>query len=315
MVLELGRIDVMNMDRLKFCLSFDEKRVYKEFPNRVDNTYAKSIKKIIPTNPFICSTNINSINPGNFKTPSTKYYGVNFLKQQKNYLEFRYLGGENYEKKTQKILDLLDMFCMSIYDTLHNPEYTESDLQQLKNILKGHKKILEGVFSLEQFVYHFPNIILMVDLKGSPEILKSFWGNIKVALYDLVVNAGFSKGLLNYDTDAGKFQIKDSTLKNCNEISNYEIFNSYISGLINNCDFFDCTVENSHLVSCKLLRGNLVKQSKIKDTPINYNNKCDSCYIENKNTMINGNLSKCIIRHGEPSELCVLEDTTIIKSD
>ena len=311
---ELGRISIINMDRLKFCLSFDEKAVYKEFPNRENNTYAKSVKNLIPTNPFVFTENIINVNTGNFKVPSTKYYGVNFLKQPKDYLEFRYLGGADYEKKTNKILNLLDMFCISIYDTLKNPEYTESDIQQLKDILKKHKKILEGYSNFEQFIYNFPDIVLMVDLKGGAEVLKSFWGMIRDALYDLVVNANFKKGYLNYDTEAGKFQVKDSILENCNELTGYEIFNSKVEGIFNQCDFFDCTIENSHLHNCKLLKSNLVTMSKIKDSPIQFSNACVSCYIENKDVLINGKLDKCIIRHGEPSTLAVLTDTIKVKA-
>jgi hypothetical protein len=40
------------------------------------------------------------------------YSGILFLqkKLQKNYLEFRYLGGEDWHKKQSKILNLLDSF-------------------------------------------------------------------------------------------------------------------------------------------------------------------------------------------------------------
>lgn len=311
---KLGSSTILTMDRLKFCLSFDEEAIYKVFPDRRNNTYAKSIKRIIPTHPFIATENIKSVNTGNFKVPSTKYYGVNFLKQPKDYLEFRYLGGADYEKKSQKILDLLDLFCLSIYNTLNNPEYSESDIQQLRKILKNHKKIVDGFFSLEMFSYNFPKIILTVDLQGGSEVLKSFWGTLREALYDLIVNANFKSGHLNYDTEAGKFQIKDSYLKDCNEISNYEIFNSKVSGLISQCDFFDSTIENSHITECKLLKSNLVIMSKVKDCPLQFSNRLEGCYIDNKNALINGNLEDCIIRNGEPSTLAVLKNCLKVKN-
>ncbi len=40
------------MNKLKVILNMDEDLVYKYFPNRENNFYAKSIKRIIPSNIF-----------------------------------------------------------------------------------------------------------------------------------------------------------------------------------------------------------------------------------------------------------------------
>lgn len=146
---EIGS-DILNMDRLKFCLSFDEKFVYDRYPNRIDNVYAQSMKIIYPNNKFSFTDNVKLISLNSYKTPSTKYYGVNFIKQEKNYLEFRYIGGADYEKKINDALACYDHFCLSICDALFNPEYSKSDIDQLNKILSKHKRTVSSFITFEK---------------------------------------------------------------------------------------------------------------------------------------------------------------------
>jgi hypothetical protein len=44
------------------------------------------------------------------------------------------------------------------------------------------------------------------------------------------------------------------------------------------------------------------------NSPIQYNNKLVKCYIDNKNSVINGTLEECIIRSGEPGVLAILNN-------
>ena len=73
-----------------------------------------------------------------------KYYGVNFSKLPQDYIEFRYLGGKDYEKKYNTIMNLTEHFVISLYETLANPKYTEEDLQRLDKILETHKGVIES---------------------------------------------------------------------------------------------------------------------------------------------------------------------------
>jgi hypothetical protein len=305
---QFEKISILNLDRLKLALDIDENLIYKYFPNRKFNTYARSVKTIKPNNPYVITDNIKFINPENFHVPNTKYFGINFLKQEKNYLEFRYLGGENYNKKIDKILELQDNWVLTLYNTLKYPQYTEENLFQLSKILKNHKKILESTFSLEKLAYNYPEIVITIDMKFDKEIIKSFWGNIKDRIYDLLINANIKEGHINYDSEMGQIQIKDAKLSNCHNISKYEILNSKISGFLNNCMFIDCEINNSHIENCQIQQGNLINNCKVITSPIQYNNKLVKCYIDNKENLINGTLDECIIRSGEPSQLAILNN-------
>ena len=105
---------VSSLNALKFILGFDEEFVYSRFPNRRDSVYAKSIDNVYPVNRFIFYEKPENIDTAQYVLPSEKYYGVNFLKLPKNYLELRYLGGESYENKSSKILERLFILLIKI---------------------------------------------------------------------------------------------------------------------------------------------------------------------------------------------------------
>ena len=94
---------IENLDKLKFILGLDENFIYSKFGNRSNNVYANTIKRVVPVNRFSILENITSIDPRMFKVPDEKYYGVNFTKLKDGYLEFRYLGNRDYEKKVPEI--------------------------------------------------------------------------------------------------------------------------------------------------------------------------------------------------------------------
>ena len=81
-----------NMSKLdigKFVLNFDEDKVYEAFPDRKESVYAKSIRFITPLSGMTQSSP-EKILWKNYMFVTEKYYGVNFSKLQKDYIEFKY---------------------------------------------------------------------------------------------------------------------------------------------------------------------------------------------------------------------------------
>lgn len=133
---------ISKMNILKFILEFDEERIYKYFPNRKDSTYAKSIKWVMPKHESFYY-NGDLISSDNFTFANTKYYGINFEKAQKNYLEFRYLGGADYQKRTDDILHLAEGFIMSVFKSCFSPRFTDANKIELKRILEKNRPLME----------------------------------------------------------------------------------------------------------------------------------------------------------------------------
>lgn len=305
------RLHIQNMNRLKMCLHFNEDEIYKVFPNRKKNAYCQSIKDIDPVHPIIFKTKIQTIIQENYLTPSTKYFGINFLKQEKNYLEFRYLGGEDYQKKSKEILNLTDFFCENIYHVLKNPQFEPQDVKELNRILDNRLIASSSLNKLEDFSVTFPDIILLVDLMDDKEIIKTFYESIyKPELYKLITFCNLKKGILNYDTTFSKIQIKGAVLEDVTRLKNYDLINCTVNGFIDMCELYHCTVDTSHITNSSLQTNCLVKNSKIENTPIKLGNKIVDCFINNKDKIVSGVIENSIIRSGQVTLLASIDKNT-----
>ncbi len=309
----VGNIESIN--RLKYVLGFDEKYVYERFPKRRNNIYARSINQVYPTNRFIYNDRPIEPNPNHYHLPGDKYYGINFAKVAKGYLEVRYMGGRGYEKKLKEILEIISYTGLFTYDVLQSPNtYSVAETTTLNRILREYKKVVTSFSDLEAFFYNYPNIKISVDLKTHIEVLKTYWTTIRDKLFDLIVMSGLKKGKLNYDADVAKFQLKDAICRKAFPLDGMEIFDSKLQGNITNCDLYNCEIRNAHLLDCNLYRNNKVSKSRIITTPIHYNNETTDCFIDNRRYIINGVVDMGIIRSGEVGALAkISSDTEIIQ--
>lgn len=299
-----------HLDKLKFILSYDESEIFKYFPNRENNIYARGIKQVYPVNKFMVFDNIKGISKDMYLTPNTKYYSVNFDKVKNNYLEFRAIGGAGYEKKPDEILNILEYNALTLFRCLDAPGYDEDNLNTLNKILSDHKNSVGAFTNVDMFFLKYPDIKLFIDLKGDREILKSYFHILKDKLFDLILFGGATKALVNYDTEISRVQIKDATFKDSFLIRDVDLVNCNVSGIIENCNLWSCKVEKSHLENCDLLVSNKVYDSKITKTEMGPKTLIDNCYIENGSRTINGTVKNSIIRSGQISDMVKMDDNT-----
>lgn len=292
------RLDAIN--KLKFILGFDEEMIYTKFPKRKNSIYARSINQVIPINKFVFNDDINNIHKENYELPNEKYYGINFTKLKDGYFEVRYMGGRGYEKKVYDIISIVNYIVTYTYGILQsNNTYSDSELAKLKHVLKAQKKVVSSFSDLDSFLINFPNIRVLIDLKGDREILKTFYYQIREKLFDLIMNCGMRRGLLNYDSDVGKYQLKDAVLTKAFPVMGMEIFDSKIQGNIVECDLYRCIINNSHIINSNLYSGNKLSKTKIVSTPFHVYNTATDSYIDNKAMPVNGTVERGIIRSGD----------------
>lgn len=289
---------LMGLNVLKFILSFDEEYIYSRFPNRKDSVYAKSINNFYPISRFVFFERPENVDKNDYVVPHEKYYGANFTKLPKNYLEFRYLGGEKYENKTIKILEVLDYCINKLHSTLQSDTYSPEEKEKLYKILAEQKKAVLAFSDPSKFLLTYPKIKVTVDLKGDIEILKAFWTVVREKLFSLVVDSGLREGHLNLDTDVSMFQLRDAVMKKANHIHNMELFDCEISGTISHCDLYRCKIKSSRLESCRLMEYNEIDGSKITETVIYPGNFMNNCYINNLEETIEGKIKGGVIRKG-----------------
>ena len=133
---------------------------------------------------------------------------------------------------------------------------------------------------------------------------------LKDKIFDLILFGGVKKALINYDTEVSRMQVKDASFKDSFLIKDVDLINCNISGILEDCNLWSCKIENSHLENCELIVSNKVFDSKITKTEMGVNTVVDNCYIENASRTINGTVKNCIIRSGQISDLCKMDDRT-----
>lgn len=301
---------ISKMDSLKFILDFNEDYVFSTWPNRRDSIYARSIKYVLPFEKFYVDEIKEPIDPKSYVVPSEKYYGINFSKIIKNYLEFRYLGGSGYENRVQDILDMTDYFILSIYSSVMNPRYTEKNKQELKKILNEHKYVVDSYKSYEDFKKSFPKIKLTVDLSSNEKILDSFYGRIRDKVFNLLSSSTLRECLINFDTTLSSIQIKDADFS-CWYCEGFEFVDCKISNsLIHRCDFYNCELVSSEIHGSNLYLGCVASGDKLKDCYLNKTVQANNCYIFGKNGVFNGKMEGGIFREGKISQMARISKST-----
>ena len=304
--------NVSSLDIGKFVLNFNEDAVYEAFPKRKDSVYAKSIKFIVPlsgmTQPIP-----GKISWKNYMFVSEKYYGVNFSKLPKNYIEFRYLGGKDYEKKYNTIMNMTEHFVLSLYESLVDPSYNEKDIKKLDAILEQHKGIVESYKAYKTFQRNFPKVKLMVDLQTYDQIVETYYPKMREKIFELLTKAGLNEGLINYDSDTGKMQLKNAELMKCFEIKGIDIVDCKIQGNIIGCDIFSTELINSSMIECNLFGATDAVDSKIEDSYVSKNVSVKDSYVFGVRGVFSGDMEGGIFRKGRATDLAKFENTEIIE--
>jgi hypothetical protein len=308
-----NRYQISRMSPLKFILDFNEEQVWKEFPMRKDSAYAKSIKFVLPrTETYIYDG--NHIGQNNFIFPQSKYYGVNFEKLQKNYLEFRYLGGENWHKKQTKILNLLDSFLGQLWKTSSEGTFTSNNKLELKKLLTKNKNIINSRVDWRAISKGWKDVKLTVDMSSDPNIIDIYWPQIKDQVINLFTNGQLEKGHINYDSDNGRVQVKDGVLPYCFGIMNYEFVKCDIMGEITYCDLFQCDVKSSDIRNCNFYQASQINGSKLGSSYVNASCSAYNCYVYGVDGVFSAKLTNGIFREGKYTKEAKFIDTEIINS-
>ena len=308
------KVDISSLDPLRFILTFDEDYVFSKFPNRKDNVFARSIDYVFPNNLFSFNDDIKTINRSSFSVPSEKYFGFNFLKLAKGYLELRYLGGKGYEEKIKDIIDIMDYSIFTIYDCLINRSYTEQNLSRLKSRLYEHKKFINGILNYNTFKTFYKNIDIYIDLKQDQQLLSTYWNEYRYALFDLIYVNGMKSGHINLDIDLHRYQVKDGVFYRPWMLKDYDLIDCrFKNAIFDNCTIIGCKIKSSQLFFTEIILDNEIEDSKVKSCYIKtIDNKFTNTYIDNMPHNIKGEISRCIIRSGALSDLSMIDDKTTV---
>jgi hypothetical protein len=304
-----------DLNILKLILNTDEEEIYKYFPSRKDNVYAKTIKKIIPYKEYDFFNIPIGVVKNNIRIPNDKYYGVNFLninndiKTQR--LEFRYIGGKDYEKNPGQLIYFLDRFIINTWDSI-DTGFTSEDIDKLEDYLENNIRLFNNFSKYDTFITDYPSIQLQIDQISNYDIVSSYYDKIFNKLYNLIDGTTDLKDcIINYVTNTQTIEIVDANIKASSTLRNYEFINCEINGIIESSSLLGCNVRNSQ-----------ISKSTIEHTDL-LNTKLLSCKVDGSNLnncffmdgYLNSDMIGGVFRSGQLGPFATLDSDVKIVSD
>lgn len=318
-----------NLNIFKFILNFDEDEILKMFPNKdsIQKIYKNSVYYIFPRNKMLSNydmSTIENMNHLDFIFPKSKYFGINFNKLSSTdggYLEVRYIGGKDYQKKLDETIKVINYTILKLYEVLsNNYSYSQIEKNEISIILKKQKDLLYSIKTPDIQKFNYKDLKIYVDLIQEPHILNLHYDQIRNKLIELMLYGNVKNGILNYDTNTNKLQVKDVTIKNGFMLNDFEFFDCQLEGDFENCKFHNCKINSSRIINSDILTNNEIKKSYIKDCFFNsYDNNIKDCFLSNeKNLEIRAKIERSIVRGGNIGLNTKIDDETelsIIESE
>ncbi|MFW6009189.1 MAG: amidoligase family protein [archaeon] len=297
-------IELLNI--LKLILSINEKYIYKKFPERENNFYAKSVTKIIPFKGFDFTNNAIRHITNNLELPDTKYYGINTNVITDGRIEFRYIGGLDYQYKTAEILDLMDYFILETWNSI-DEELNDEDISKLREYLNKNISNFKRFKNYENFISEFPTIKLQVDKNIDNKIIKTYYNLFYDQLFNLLNNIyNLQDSIINWNNESKRLELVDSNIKGIFDIKNVDIIDCVIdSGNYYKCNLINCEIRNAHIGSSSIINTGVLN-SKIDSSKIDSTSDIKDCYLFN--TLLDGFMKGGVFRSGKIGENAIIED-------
>lgn len=295
----LSSIAQMNPTRL--VLKFDENFVYERFPDQKGSPYALSIKNLAPIVSYINEAEIDQNIKYLLTTPHAEFYGIDFSDYTKGILECNYIGGVDYTSKLKEIKDVLEYFIIKTFQSINEEEISDFESFEMKRLTEGFSKIQMSYYDPDVFLKEFQKLKVYVDLKTSNQTLKTYWNVLRKPLFEMIVNGGLREGIFNYDTQLGRFQLKNGTVSGT-ATKNMDMVKCTISGVFENCDFLSCDITKARIVNSKFIRNNKVFDSYLNGASINRGNELHKCVVFNNEEIINCDIFETLIMYASPGK-------------
>jgi len=300
-----------DLNVLKLILNTDEDEIYRFFPSRKGNIYAKSVKSIIPFKEYdFFNIPIDSVK-NNILLPDNKYFGINFLhindNKESQRVEYRYIGGINYESNTGNIVYFLDRFILDCYNSI-DVGFNQNDADKLELYLEENINKFKSFSKYDNFIVEFPTIQIQIDQSNMYELVSSYFGKIYEKLYDLIEGTDNLKDcIINYITATQKMEIVDGDIKGTLTLNGYEYVNCRImEGIFEHSNFYGCEINNSQMSTSKIEASDVIG-SKVLSCRVE-NSSLTNCYF--MNGVLNGDMSGGVFRSGELGPYATISSDT-----
>lgn len=301
-----------NLNILRQILTTDEDLIYKKFPTRKNNMYARSIKTIIPFKDYdFSNVAIGSIK-NILQVPKSKYYGINFQHINNEIgqrIEFRYIGGENYEKSIGDILEIMDNMIINTYNNI-NSGFTDRDINQLSEFLEERINSFKNINSYDSFLVEYPNLEIQINQDPRYEVVSTHYSKIYEKIFNFLERVeDIKEGILNFFINTNKIEVVGAEFTAITDLSDYDFIKCDIyGGIFNNSNIYDC-----NMINCEINRS-MVDGSELKDIKLISCNVKDSmlenCFFQAG--LLDSHMEGGIFRSGKLGPYATFSDSTMV---
>ncbi len=304
-----------DLNILKLILNTDENEIYRMYPSRKDNVYAKSVKKLIPYKEYDFFNIPISVVKNNLKMPNDKYYGINFLHinndKKSQRLELRYIGGKDYEKNLGNLIYFMDRFIITVFDSI-DTDFNSEDVNKLEEYLETNISLFKNFSKYDNFIVDFPTIHVQIDQSGAYDLVAAYYPSIYTKLYNIVDStADLKECIINYVTSTQTMEVVDAKLKSTSTIKGYDLINCKCEGIFENCVFIGCEVDNSQIAKSKTIQSS-IENSKVLNCKVE-SSDLNNCYF--MEGYLNGDMFGGVFRSGKLGPYATLDSEVKVVTD
>jgi len=305
-----------DLNILKLILTVDEEEIYQIFPSRKNNVYAKAIKKIIPFKEYDFSSVPIDVVKNNIKLPDDKYYGVNFLHitnpKESQRLEFRYIGGKDYEKNIGQIAYFLDKFIVDVHNSIES-NFDNKDIEVLSEYLEDNINNFKNFSKYDNFLIDFPQVTLQVDQNYNYDVVNAYYDTVYPELHFLVDSTDSLKDcIINFVTSTQRIEVIDANIKLTQNIKGIDFINCIMTDGI----FENCNIVNSEVTNCQLLKSRIhgceIRGTKVLNCEVE-SSELNDCFF--MGGYLNGDMQGGVWRNGRLGPYGNLSSETKIVSE
>jgi uncharacterized protein YjbI with pentapeptide repeats len=121
------------------------------------------------------------------------------------------------------------------------------------------------------------------------------------------------EGLINYDSDQGRMQVKGAKLDKCFLVQGLDFVECELQGNIIECDLFQCNVKSSSLIRCNLFGMTEAEGCKVESCYTSRNVTLKNCYVYGQNSVFSGEMEGGIFRQGRATKHARFNDAEVIE--
>ena len=307
--------DLNDLNSLKLILNIDEEEIYRTYPTRKDNVYTKTVKKIIPYKEYDFFNIPVNVVKNNMRLPSDKYYGINFIhinnEKSSQRLEFRYIGGKDYEKNIGQLIYFMERFIINVHDSV-NADFNAEDVNKLEEYLEDNIKTFKNFSNYDNFIIDFSSIQLQIDQNSNYDVIAAYYPKIYPRLFGLIDSVeNIQECIINYVTSTQTMEIVDARLKTTSTLKNLDLVNCQLEGIFEDCLFMGCEIVNSQCIKSKLLQSE-AEESKILNCKVEQST-LNNCYF--MSGLLNGDMYGGVFRSGKLGPFATMDSEVKIVTD